>query len=285
MHRKLACGVAVLRQGRHAGGCAGACNVCEPLTCWWLASTCSDTMESHCASCWSSSSSTMSNLRQAHHGQQIAGQLCCSAWLITSVTAGRLNLCSWAALTASPAQQRAGQGCGCYTPVAAVVEGTLGGVGDAQHAGSRAECGDHASLQGAQATADSMLGRHCVTEKAPSAAGCCLQPPAFHQQLQAVSASSRVCAHTLAMCSVCCSMASWIMALSCSLMDSNSSMQQSPPSASTSAPASRLQAPPSFIADTVRPAPAGRQVRCVLYVPQPIASWRAGFVKACARFA
>jgi hypothetical protein len=39
-------------------------------------------------------------------------------------------------------------------------------------------------------------------------------------------------------------------------MHSNSSMQHSPPSASTRAPASRLHAPPSFMADTVRPAPA-----------------------------
>lgn len=61
---------------------------------------------------------------------------------------------------------------------------------------------------------------------------------------------------TFAICNVCCSMASCIIALSASRMHSNSSMQHSPPSASTSAPASRLQAPPSFIADTVRPAPA-----------------------------
>jgi len=70
--------------------------------------------------------------------------------------------------------------------------------------------------------------------------------------------------HTLAMCSVCCSMASCIMALSASLMLSNSSMQHKPPSASTRAPASRLQAPPSFMADTVRPAPAAQahQAQC-----------------------
>jgi hypothetical protein len=47
-------------------------------------------------------------------------------------------------------------------------------------------------------------------------------------------------------------------------MHSNSSMQHSPPSASTSAPASRLQAPPSFMAETVKPAPAHR----VVYIKQ-----------------